>query len=512
MLRNRMPFAWCAVVVVCLLAPPAVLTQSDALAGFDAYVAKAVRDWRTPGLAIAVVKDGRVVFSKGYSVRELGKPQAVDEHTLFAIGSTTKAMTAALVGMLVDEKKLAWSDPVQKHLPWFQVKDPYLTREITVRDLLTHNAGLGNADFLWYGQTLSAREILDRVRLLEPAYSLRSSFIYQNVMYAAAGAVVEAASGRSWAEMMQLRIFEPLGMRDSFATAATLARQPNVAKPHDLVAGELRVIENATVDGVAPAGSVWSSVHDLSKWMQMLLEGGTAGGRALLKPETLAELFEPHAIVPRDAFYPTTRLTKPHWTTYGLGWFQQDYRGHAMDFHTGSIDGMVAIHGLMRDERLGVYVLGNRDHAELRHALMLDVFDRFTGGGSRDWSAALLALYGDLEARAEKQRKEREAKRVTGTSPTLPLARYAGIYADPLRGELVVTLDGGRLRAAYGTAFTGPLEHWHYDTFRAAWDAAWRGTALLTFGLDGDGQVTSVEALGARFTRKREPARSSSQP
>ena len=515
------PLPRAAVAAVVLLALPAILrSQAGPLAGFDAFVTKAVRDWQTPGLAVAVVKDGAVVFSKGYGVRELGKPETVDTHTLFAIGSTTKAMTAALVGMLVDEKKLAWDDPVVKHLPWFRVKDPYLTHAITVRDLLTHRAGLGNADYLWYGQTTPAREILERVALLEPAYSLRSSFIYQNVMYAAAGAVIEAASGRPWAEMMRTRIFKPLGMTETIATAATLASRPNVAMPHDRIDGELRVIGNASVDGVAPAGSVWSSVHDMAKWMQMLLDGGKAGDRVLLKPETVAELFEPQTMVTPQAFYPTARLTKPHWTTYALGWFQQDYRGRAVDFHTGSIDGMVAIHGLIRDDRLGVYVLANRDHAELRHALMLNVFDRFppslagasfgeTGarasGPDRDWSAELLALYGGLQKEADERQRKQESRRVTGTSPTLPLARYAGTYSDPLYGDVVVTLDGDRLRARYGTAYDGALEHWNFDTFRARWDARWRGTALVTFALDAAGQVARIEAMGARFARREAP-------
>jgi CubicO group peptidase (beta-lactamase class C family) len=502
-MQIRVFSASCVPVLVCfLLAPSGVLAQPVQLAGFDAYVAKAVQDWRTPGLAIAIVKDGQVVFSKGYGVRELGKPEPVGAGTLFAVGSTTKAMTAALLGMLVDEKKLAWDDPVVKHLPWFQLKDPYLTREVTVRDLLTHRAGLGNADYLWYGQTTEPQEILRRVRLLDPSYSFRSSFIYQNVMYAAAGAVVEAVSGQSWEQMMRTRIFDPLGMRATIATAATLAREPNVAMPHDMVKGELRAVENATVDGVAPAGSVWSSVEDMSKWMRMLLDGGTADGRVLLKPQTVAELFTPQTIVTAQAFYPTARLTKPHWRTYGLGWFQQDYRGRAIDFHTGSIDGMVAIHGLMRDECLGVLVLANRDHAEVRHALMLNVFDRFTGGGDRDWSADLLKLYGDLERDAQERRKKEEGRRVTGTSPSLAIERYAGTYSDPLYGDVVISVDAGRLRARYGTAYVGTLEHWHYDTFRATWDAAWREGTLVTFVLDASGEPSTLQALGARFRRE----------
>jgi CubicO group peptidase (beta-lactamase class C family) len=499
--------AFCALTLL-----PAVVTSQPALLdSFDAYVATAVKDWNVPGLAIAIVKDGQVVFAKGYGVRELGKPEPVDTHTLFAIGSTTKAMTAALIGMLVDEKKVAWDDPVTKHLPWFQFKDPYLTREVTVRDLLTHRARLDNADYLWYGQSTDPHEILRRVRLLDSAYSLRSGFVYQNVMYAAAGAVVEAASGMPWQQMLRTRILEPLGMRETIATAATLRQQPDVASPHDMVKKELRVIENASVDGVAPAGSVWSSVSDMAKWMQFMLDGGLVNGRALLQPKTVAELFKPQAMVGPDGFYPTARLTKPHWTTYGLGWFQQDYRGRAVDFHTGSIDGMVAIHGLIRDERLGVYILANRDHAELRHALMLDVFDRYAGKSDHDWSAEIRTLYAGLQREAEEQQAKEDHRRVTGTSPSLALQKYAGTYSDPLFGDVVVTYDGTRLHARYGAAFVATLEHWNYDTFRASWDAAWRDTALLTFVLNEHGEPARLEGMGAHFARKSDSA-PSSQP
>jgi CubicO group peptidase (beta-lactamase class C family) len=323
-------------------------------------------------------------------------------------------------------------------------------------------------------------------------------------MYAAAGAVVEAASGKPRAEMMRTRIFQPLGMRDTIATAATLAAQPNVASPHALVNGEVRVIENLSVDPVAPAGSVWSNVADMAKWMQMLLEGcqvGGAGGTALLSKESCKEMFTPQALAPYE-MYPTTRLTRPHWMTYGLGWFQQDYRGRAVDFHTGSIDGMVAIHGVVRDERLGVYVLGNLDHTELRHAIMYTVFDRYAGQSDRDWSAEFLKLYAGLRDEADKTRAEKEAKRVKGTAPSLPLKQIAGDYVDPLHGEVRVTHEGAGLRLQYGAAFVGALEHWHYNTYRATWDAAWRAPELVTFGVDEDGRPGAVEMMGARFARK----------
>jgi CubicO group peptidase (beta-lactamase class C family) len=490
--------------IVVLLWPPATATpaQPQALDGFDAYVAKAVADWKVPGFAIAVVKDGKVAFAKGYGVREIGRPEPVDEHTLFAIGSTTKAMTAALVGMLVDEQKLAWDDPVQKHLPWFQLRDPAVTRDLTVRDLLTHRGGLGNADFLWYGQGLSTRQILERVRLLEPAYPVRSRFIYQNVMYAAAGAVIEQAGGRPWTDMMRTRIFEPLGMRDTVALLSQIPKGANVAAPHYLVRDKTIVIENMPVDNVAAAGSVWSSVHDMAAWTQFVLDGGAVGGRRLLSDETVAELFRPQAIVPLSQ-YPTTRIVRPHWMTYGLGWFQQDYQGRAVDFHTGSIDGMVAIIGLIRDEKLGVYALGNLDHAELRHALMYSVFDRYGGKSGRDWNADMQKLYAEVAQRGEDGRKRMDAMRVAGTSPSLPLERYAGTYSDPLRGDIVVSSEGGGLGITQGTAFTGSLEHWHFDSFRVKWKSEWRDGPILTFVVGVSGRADAVEGNGVRYVRRR---------
>ncbi len=490
-----------------LLATPAVAQSSTPAApldGFDSYVASAMKDWRIPGLAVAVVKDGRLVMAKGFGVREQGRSEPVDEHTLFAIGSTTKAMTAALIGMLVDEKKLNWDDPVIKYLPWFQLKDPYVTRELTVRDLLTHRSGLGNADFLWVGQNNSAHEIIRRLRLIEPAYSFRSSFIYQNIMYATAGAVIEAASGKTWEQMIQTRIFDPLEMHDTIPVLRMRAQRSNIASPHQVVNGRVLVVESTSVDSVAPAGSVWSSVADMSKWMQFLIDGGVVGGpngTRLLSEATAAELFKPQVIAPRDQ-YPTTALVKPHWMTYGLGWFQQDYQGRAVDFHTGSIDGMIAIHGLIRDERLGVYALGNLANGELRHAIMYTVFDRYAGRHDHDWSKEFLKLYGDLEKTAEEAQKRQESRRVTGTSPSLALEKYAGTYSDPLHGSVEIAFSEGKLQIRYGVARAGTLEHWNYDTFRANWNAEWNRPSLVTFNLDAQGRPAMLQFLGSRYVRQ----------
>jgi len=492
------------------LASPAFAAQKaasrpDPLAGFDAQVAQAVKDWRAPGFAIAVVKDRAVLFAKGYGVRELGKADAVDTHTLFAIGSTTKALTAASIGMLVDEGKLGWDDPVTRHLPWFALKDPTLTRELSVRDLLTHRAGMPNTDFLWYGQANSPRTILERMSLVGAAYPARSSFVYQNVMYAAAGSVIEAVSGMPWERFIETRFFAPLGMTDSIVTAATLGNHPNRAEPHFLIDGAVARIENASVDGVAPAGSIWSSVDDMSKWVRLLLAGGVSGdGQRLLSPAAISELFQPQTMVTRAAFYPTAQITRPNWTTYGLGWFQQDYAGLKVDFHTGSIDGMVAICGLIRSEGIGVYILSNLDHAELRHALMLTVFDRLLGRPARDWSSEFKSLYARLQKEGEAEEAKEDARRTPGTRPSLPLAAYAGIYTDPLFGTVEVSVDPAdqSLRARYGSAFSGRLEHWNFDTFRARWDARWRGNSPASFILGPGGSPDELRMMGATFRRK----------
>jgi CubicO group peptidase (beta-lactamase class C family) len=474
---------------------------ADPLAGLDAYTAKAVADWKVPGLAIAVVKDGRIVFARGYGVRELGKPAPVDTQTLFAIGSTTKAMTSASLGMLVDEGKLHWDDKVTKILPGFQLADPYVTRELTVRDLLTHRAGLPNADVLWYRADNSAEEVLRRVRFAEPAYSFRSSFIYQNIMYAVAGQIVATQSGMPWDQFVRTRIFAPIGMVNAVPLLDSARRRSNVASPHYLLDDTLRVVSNASVDAVAAAGAVWASVADMARWMRFVLDSARVDGRRLLKPETYAEWLKPETMVTPEEFYPTVRLTKPHWTTYAFGWFQEDYSGHMVDFHTGSIDGMVAIIGLVPDARLGVYVLANLDHAEVRHALMYRVFDAYLGNPARDWSADLLRLYGGLLAAADSARQRTIARRIPDTRPSLPLSQYAATYVDSLVGDVVVTAEGNKLRLRTSSIHAGTLEHWEYDTFRVHWDNVWEGSSFATFTIGHDGLPSRLDFEGAVLRR-----------
>ncbi len=474
------------------------------LAALDAYVAQAVRDWHVPGLAIAVVKDDSVVFAKGYGVRELGKPDPVDSGTRFAIGSTTKAMTAVALAMLVDSGKVRWDDPVIRYLPGFRVDDPYVTRELTVRDLLTHRGGLGNADQLWTRGDNSTEEIIRRLATIQPAYSIRSRFVYQNIMYAVAGQVIAAASGMSWAAFVRSRILAPLGMSATETTLAALHGKPNVAAPHAQIRDTIRPIANRPVDAVAPAGSIWSSVGDMAKWMRFMLDSGRVAGKRLVSAASYREIMSPQVIAAPD-IYATLSIVRPHFFTYGLGWFLQDYAGQAIAMHTGSIDGMSAIIGLIPDRRVGVYVLANLDHAELRHALMYRVFDLYTGQPPRDWSSELLAHFTRLESQASAAQKQQQQRRVLNTQPSLPLERYAGTYTNATYGTAVVSVSDGKLRFALGRGDESPLSHWQYDTFQAAWTDERISPSLVVFVPDGTGGVTSVRAFGITFARSSGP-------
>ena len=469
---------------------------------FDAYVEKAVADWETPGLALVVCQGKEVVFSKGYGVRELGKTDKVNPQTLFACASTTKAMTAAAMCMLVDEGKVRWNDKVVQYLPNFKVADPYLTNELTVRDLFTHNAGMGNADFLWGHTDLSSDQILQRFTLMKPAYSLRSSFIYQNIMYLVAGKVIEKVSGMTWADFVKKRIFDPLSMQRTFPTLEASLSETNRSRPHDRVQGSIIPIDDTKADEIGSAGSVWSCVEDMSKWMRFLLDSARVNGKMLISPTNFAEMFKPHSFVTSNQFYPTMTLTKPQWTTYGLGWFQHDYKGKMLQFHTGSLAGTVAIHGLMPSENIGVYVFGNLDHTEIRHALMYRAFDMLLGEKERDWSTEFKSLYDGMRSQNEAREKLQASQRVLNTRPTLDLAQYAGTYYDPLYGKVEIKLDNGQLKAKFSSQMSMTLEHWHYDTFKGTYNKAWFPPAYVNFTLNENGKIEKLLSGGMSWRKK----------
>ena len=478
-----------------------VLAQQQPLAGLDPYITQAIKDWRVPGLAIVVVKDDSVVFMKGYGVRELGKPDPVTVHTRFGNMSTTKAFTAMLVAMLADSGRVAFDDPVTKYEPAVQFADPYVTREIAVRDLLTHRVGFGDPDYLWGTSGLDFATIAHRLRYVPTQTSFRSRFQYNNVTYALAGDVAARAAGTTWQALLHARILGPLGMTETVADASELrtAGITDVTAPHGIVRDTVRVLPAPLdgIDAIAPAGAILSTATDMAKWLRFLLDSGRVAGRRLVSAQNFAQLFRPQQIVQRP-FYPTATLTHPHFQAYGLGWILQDYRGEFIAIHTGSIEGRSAIVGLIPDRRLGLAIFTNLDHSELRHALMYTVFDRFIGpayaGGGHDWSAEMRVMYKRLADSTRAARQVQESKRITGTHPTLPLDRYTGTYADSLFGTATLGMSDGRLTLQAGTA-KGQLEHWQYDVFRVTWQDPFWDQTYVAFGIDPDGAVGEVRVV-----------------
>ncbi len=496
--------SWSAGVVAFVMgAALVVLPASEALAqapldareltAFDAYVADAVEDWNLAGLAIALVHEDATIFAKGYGVIEVGEPARVDEHTRFAVGSTTKAMTTAALAMLVDEGKLSWDDRVIDHLPELRLHDPYATRELTVRDLLTHRTGLPGTDVFWGRLDYDLDEMMYRLRFVEPVSSFRTTWNYQNVVYAIGGALVEELSGMTWHDFVRQRIFTPLGMNETEPLDAGILERPNVAIPHGATGDSVYTVPKRSTDAVASVGSVWSSVSDMAKWMRFMLDSARVDGTRLIAPATFREIVAPQIRAPLS-IYGSLELVKPTLLTYALGWFVHDFGDDIVWMHTGSINGMSAIVGLLPERKFGVVVLINRDHAEVRHALMYRAFDMAAGSIGRDWSTDVLAM---------QERGERAAPTVaeSATPPSLPLERYAGTYSHGAYGRLHVSHDGGTLRARFNDDPAYTLEHRDYEAFRTA-DAPPGAGYSVVFDPDGAGRISAVRLFGASFVRE----------
>ncbi|MGH7449655.1 MAG: serine hydrolase, partial [Longimicrobiales bacterium] len=488
-------------LLVLLLPAAGAAAQQGPLRGLDSYIEKAMADWDVPGLGLAIVRNDSVVHAAGYGVREVGRPERVNERTLFAIGSASKAFTAMTLAQLIDEGKASWDDPATKHLPWFQVHDPYVTREMSIRDLLSHRSGLTRGDRLWYATDLSREEIVRRVRFLEPTWSFRSNFGYQNIMYLAAGLVAEQISGRAWDELVRDRIFTPLGMRQSLTSVDPLPGLANVATPHSRFDDTVTPIAYRDIDNIAPAGSINSTAIDMAQWVRLQLSRGMYNGTRIVSEQNLRQMHVPHTIIPIDTaaerLYPET-----HFRTYGLGWFLEDYRGRKVVQHGGNIDGMSALVALMPEENVGLVILTNMNGSGLPPLLMRRIFDLYLDGAGRDWSAEVLAFTKERREQAAARQRAAEATRAEGTRPSLPLEKYAGTFRDAMYGDVVISHENGKLMANAGPAFIAELEHWHYDTFRATWSDRQLGRTFLTFGLNarGEPQTLTVEGLG-EFTR-----------
>jgi CubicO group peptidase (beta-lactamase class C family) len=469
----------------------------------DRVVERARNSFQVPGIAVAIVKDGKVVLAKGYGQRKLGEAAPVTPETLFAIASNTKAFTTAALAMLVDEGKIRWDDPVTKHMPSFQMYDPYVTREMTIRDLLVHRSGLGlgAGDLMFFPSTdLSRAEIIHRLRFIRPATSFRSAYAYDNLLYLVAGQLIPAITGQSWDDFVRQRIFQPLGMTHTYANSEGLFSGGDVAAPHSRAGGKLEPLAFSSHDNNAPAGSINSCVADMAKWLIVRLNhGDMGGGKRLFSAAQAREMWSAVTILPVDpapADSPALAAVRPNFAAYGLGWRLTDYRGHKLVGHTGSLAGYVSRVALVPDMKLGIVVLTNQEAEGAHLAIAQTVLDHYMGVEPPDWVSILAAEQRNTEAEAAAAVKRATAGRNANSRPSLALASYAGRYRDAWYGDVVVEERGGKLaiRFTHSPKLTGELEHWQYDTFVARWtDRTLLADAYLTFSLKPDGSIDEVK-------------------
>ena len=482
-----------SICVAIFLAAQISYAQAGKLDQLDSYINTAIKDWEIPGLAIAIVKDDRVAYEKGFGHRSIDAQEAVNEHTLFAIASNTKAFTATALGLLVQEGKMSWDDPVLKFLPDFQLYDPQVTRKIAVRDLLCHRSGLGVwvGDLTWWDSEYDRKEVIRRIRFQKPVSDFRTSYHYSNLMFLVAGEIIPQVSGISWDRFIKQRFFDELDMNRSTTSVKYLVNLDNVATPHAMLDGELVAIEYLDVDNCAPAAAINSSVNDLSHWVRMQLCNGMYNGRRVVDSKIILETRKPHTMIYVNE--KSRSLTPPiHFSTYGLGFRSHDYRGRVVVNHTGGLDGMLSYVGFMPEENIGIIVFTNSDNHRLHTALPLHVFDLLLGIDGEDWSRIYLDDFKKTQEHNKEQKEQKLTEKIKGTKPTLPLEKYAGTYTSDVYGTAYISEEKGRLKIKLSAhpKFEGTMNHWNYDTFVAKWNHRLWGESYVYFRINGHGKIT----------------------
>jgi CubicO group peptidase (beta-lactamase class C family) len=482
----------CALAAVAAAQPRRPAAPPD----LDQWVARAMREFDVPGLSLAIVKDDAVVLAKGYGVRKLGEPAPVDARTLFGIASNTKVFTATALGLLVEEKKIEWDAPVIRYLPSFAMFDPYVTRELTVRDLLVHRSGLGlgAGDLLWWPpSTYDRKEIARRLRFIPPATSFRSAYAYDNVLYLVAGEVIEAMSGRTWEDFVQSRILAKVGMSGSNVRHSAAAAGGNVAAPHAPVEGSVRPIAPFASDNTNPAGGINSSAEDMATWLRVLLgHGRLADGTRLFSEDTWRQLTTMVTPIPAGDPPPELAPLATGFNGYALGLGVREYRGRKALMHTGGLPGYVSRVAWIPDAAVGVAVLTNQESTAAFDAIAFHVLDHYLGAAPFDW----IDGFARLRRRTTRESGGGPAPAVDGAGNRLPLRRYAGTYRDAWYGDVTIAEQGGTLTIAFShtPALSGALDHFHNDTFIARWrDRELRADAYVTFALNPDGSIDSVK-------------------
>jgi CubicO group peptidase (beta-lactamase class C family) len=485
-----------ALLAWALGAASSVWAQSKPPGDMDEYAARVLKTFAVPGLSVGIVKDGKLVFAKGYGVRKLGESAPVDENTLFPIGSNTKAFTSALLASLVDAGKLSWDDPVYQRLPGFQMYDPYVSHEMTIRDLLTHRSGmgLGEGDLLFWPTTTYTRdEIIYRLRFMKPASSFRSRFAYDNLMYIAAGQIIPAVTGVTWESYLRTEVLDPLGMKTTTLSVAALKASANHAYPHARVDGVLRTIDFVSLDNAAPAGAINSSVSEMAKWVQLQLNRGEfpGGNGRLFSAAQSNEMWTPQTILPNREFPGSLAHLKSGFAAYGLGWGLREYQGRQLVEHTGGVAGFVSRVMLVAEQNLGVVILTNAESGGAFDSILYHVLDHYLGAAKTDWVAVFKSAEDQRFGQAASFMKDQDAQHPADSKPTLALEKYAGVYQDAWYGPSTIRQQNGGLvfTLDHTPAAIGDLQYWQYDTFKAHWRDRTMEDAFLTFTLKPDGSI-----------------------
>jgi CubicO group peptidase (beta-lactamase class C family) len=489
-------------MVVGLQASPSAVTAQapGGPADIDRYVSQVLKDFDVPGIGLAIVKDGKVVVAKGYGVRKLGDATSVDARTLFGIASNTKAFTATALALLVEEGKIEWDAPVIRYLPSFAMYDPFVTREMTIRDLLVHRSGLGlgAGDLLWWPtSTYDRKEIVRRLRYIKPATSFRSAYAYDNVLYSVAGEVIEAVSGQSWEDFVSSRILAKVGMTGSNVKHSAGGQGENAAVPHAPVDGKVRPVAAFTSDNTNPAGGINSSAEDMAKWVIVQLDSGRlADGSRLFSPRSTRQFWS--IVTPIASGNPPPELAhlRSNFNGYALGFGLSDYRGRKKVSHTGGLPGYVSQVTMIPELRLGVVVLTNQESTEAFQAITYHVLDHYFGAPAVDYIGIFRKRAAQQEAATVAAEKTGVAKRDSTSRPSLGLGQYAGDYIDAWYGGIAIGMESGKLvmRFSHTPSLVGDLEHWQHDTFIARWrDRELRADAYVTFSLNPDGSIDQVK-------------------
>lgn len=492
-----------SVIVLLAILTSSAFAQSTAPNGppadLDAYVASSMKTFDVPGMAVAIVKDSKILVAKGYGVRKVGDPTPVDEFTMFGIGSNTKAFTTAALATLVDEGKLSWDDPVYQRLPGFVMYDPYVSHEMTIRDLLTHRSGmgLGEGDLLfWPHTTYSRADVIYKLRFMKPKSSFRSHYAYDNLLYMTAGQIIPAVTGTSWDDYIRQHIFASLGMTHSNVSNTEFKAGDDYAFPHLNFDGKLQVIPFGDLDNAGPAGAINSCAADMAKWVQLQLNHGKYVDRdgRLFSEQRSKEMWSAQTILPiEDPPAPPAEL-KANFADYALGWRLRDYRGRKLVGHTGGVGGFVSRVMLVPQENLGVVILTNAEEDGAFDAILYHVLDHYFQLPPTDWIAAFKTVRDKDESDAAEAIKKAESARDANSKPSLPLAKYAGVYNDAWYGTITIREENGGLVISFDHSPTmvGDLQHWQYDTFKAHWRVHTIEDAFVTFSLNPDGSIDSA--------------------